>query len=428
MHQFGTSSANEFGAASAISLTGTAVDRAPGVVHRLSLAFVWLAIASGALVFAEPAPVDLLMAGLIILLPVVALAPIRTSLLLYFAIWLIIAAGGFIASTQGYEIATPTKHTVITLFLSAGAFVMANFVAHRPVSHTKLILNAQLIAATLAAVAGVIGYLGLAPGAYELFTKFGRASGTFKDPNVFGPFIGFAAVYALYLCLNAQRRQLALPFAMLGFLVLGLFLSFSRGAWISFALSVVVFGYLQLVTSRSIDERMKLISLAVIALIAVGLALAVALQFEKTATLLQERASLSQSYDTGHDGRFDGQLKAARLLLDYPLGIGAGQFQDNYHHEDVHNVYLSMFLNAGWLGGIFYLIGVLAPLVLGLQLAFARTELQGIVHVIFAAYIGNVCEGIIIDTDHWRHFYLLLALLMGLWAGSRPRKSAIGCG
>ena len=32
--------------------------------------------------------------------------------------------------------------------------------------------------------------------------------------------------------------------------------------------------------------------------------------------------------------------------------IDSVQFGSQFHHEDVHNVYLSMFLNAGWLGGI----------------------------------------------------------------------------
>ena len=32
----------------------------------------------------------------------------------------------------------------------------------------------------------------------------------------------------------------------------------------------------------------------------------------------------------------------------------------------------------------------------------------------FAAFAGNVVEGVVIDTDHWRHVYVLLALLWGM--------------
>ena len=39
--------------------------------HKLALALVWLTVASGAVVFTEPAPVDALTIGLVVLLPVV---------------------------------------------------------------------------------------------------------------------------------------------------------------------------------------------------------------------------------------------------------------------------------------------------------------------------------------------------------------------
>jgi hypothetical protein len=32
----------------------------------------------------------------------------------------------------------------------------------------------------------------------------------------------------------------------------------------------------------------------------------------------------------------------------------------------------------------------------------------------FAAFIGQVAIGFVIDSDHWRHFYLLLGLIWGL--------------
>jgi hypothetical protein len=41
----------------------------------------------------------------------------------------------------------------------------------------------------VAALAGSIGYFELIPGAHEMMTRYGRATGLFKDPNVFGPFL-----------------------------------------------------------------------------------------------------------------------------------------------------------------------------------------------------------------------------------------------
>ncbi len=46
-----------------------------------------------------------------------------------------------------------------------------------------------ILAALIAAVCGIAGYFRLFPRAFDLFTLYGRAKGTFNDPNVFGPFL-----------------------------------------------------------------------------------------------------------------------------------------------------------------------------------------------------------------------------------------------
>ena len=50
-----------------------------------------------------------------------------------------------------------------------------------------------MIAATL----GVAGYFNLVPGGHDLLTLYGRARGTFKDPNVLGAFLILPALFAL---------------------------------------------------------------------------------------------------------------------------------------------------------------------------------------------------------------------------------------
>ncbi len=50
--------------------------------------------------------------------------------------------------------------------------------------------RAYLLAALLATVAGYIGFFHLLPGA-DIFLDGVRVSATFKDPNVYGPFLIF---------------------------------------------------------------------------------------------------------------------------------------------------------------------------------------------------------------------------------------------
>jgi hypothetical protein len=38
---------------------------------------------------------------------------------------------------------------------------------------------------------------------------------------------------------------------------------------------------------------------------------------------------------------------------------------------------------------------------------------------VFSAYLGTVGEAFIIDTDHWRHFWLMLGLMWGLFVAAQ---------
>ena len=154
---------------------------------------------------------------------------------------------------------------------------------------------------------------------------------------------------------------------MLLILGLAVLLSFSRGAWVNLGVAVAIYGVLHLLTARRNRVRLKFAALTVAAMAAVAAVVVVALQFDEVADLLEERAALTQSYDEGPEGRFGGQQKAAGLILEHPLGIGAQQFVPQYHHEEPHNVYLAMFLNAGWLGGLVFLGLVGSTTVLGLR-------------------------------------------------------------
>jgi hypothetical protein len=380
---------------------------------RLALVYVWITIASIGIVFSEPAPFDALMCGAIVLLPVMGMAPFTRGLSLYVLLWAAIVAGSYIAATQASVIGEPATHTTITLYLALSSVVMAAFVAARPEPHIRLIMSAYMVAAVIAAVAGLIGYFGLF-GTYDLFTEFGRARGTFKDPNVMGAFLAPAVLYAFNMLLTARAGRALLWALPLPLLLLATLLTFSRGAWINMVLSLGAYAFFIFATSPTNLRRLKLlVCIALAGAVAVGI-LAAAQTMPKVAELMGERATFEQSYDVGPEGRFGGQRKAVGLIASHPLGIGALEFSRSYHPEDVHEVYLSMFLNGGWVGGTFYLALVLITLLLGLRVVIQDRSGSGLSSVLFAAFIGMALEGIVIDTDHWRHFYLLMAMIWGM--------------
>ena len=310
-------------------------------------------------------------------------------------------------------------HAFITLYLSFASVVIAGFVLQKPVEHTRLMMNAYLVAAVIATVAALIGYFGIVPQLQELFTGFGRARGTFKDPNVYGPFLVPAMLYALHLALNLPLRRAVLPIVMLLFLTFAIFLSFSRGAWFNAVVAVAVYIYFSLVFARSNRQRIKMMLLGTVALASAAGIMAIAAQFDGIGDLLSDRAALTQSYDVGPQGRFGGHEKAKGLILENPLGLGALVFATDYHHEDVHNVYLTLFLSAGWAGGFAFFAIVWMTALLGLRHAMQKTATQSLFLIAYAAFLGNALEGFVIDIDHWRHFYLEMGIVWGLMVADR---------
>jgi O-antigen ligase len=404
--------------------TGTAARGGPvPALAPLARSVMFLAISISGVVFSEPAPVDLVMLALVVLLPLAGLTRLAPGMLLQFLVWLGCGAGALIAASLSREVGESTVHTAVSFYLYIAFLLVAAFVAQSPRRHGELVLNAWVVAALAAAVAGLAGYFHLVPGAHELFTRYGRAAGTFKDPNVFSPFLVPPILYLAHRALGRTVRWPLLELGAMLVLVAALLLSFSRGAWICLAVAGLAYGFLRLVTERSVAARARLLGMALVGLAVAAGCLLVLSQNEQVATLLAERSALTHGYDVGPDGRFGGHEKAFSLVVANPLGIGAKQFALHHHPEDVHNVYLSMLLNAGWLGGLLYLAAVATTLVAGLA-HFARAQpTDGLLLVAYAAFLGHVVEGLVIDTDHWRHFYMLLALIWG-FIGARGRPAA----
>ena len=119
------------------------------------------------------------------------------------------------------------------------------------------------------------------------------------------------------------------------------------------------------------------------------------------------------------------------LALDHPLGIGPRQFGDIYF-EDPHNAFLNALVSGGWISGFCYAALMLTTLTIGLRFAFVATPWRRAYLIIYSAFAGVFLESLIIDSDHWRHFFLLLGALWGLMAasraylGRRPRPRTAG--
>ncbi|MEM1307332.1 MAG: O-antigen ligase family protein [Pseudomonadota bacterium] len=384
----------------------------------LASLMVGLALILSSFVLFEPAPVDAVLFGLIIALPLLAQTRPGPITGIICALWIAIVALGFIAAPLSSEFSNAIKHLVITLYLAVAAYVLAGFISAKPIERIALFMRAYTYGCLIAAGLALIGFFSLLPGAYDLFTNFGRAKGPFKDPNVLGAAIAPAFVWLTWKALTSPPRQATRALAGASFIGLAILLSFSRGAWASVVVSFAFLAIFLMAGATTPRKQIRLLAAVAATAILLPLTLMVALQFEAVQTLADIRFRLDQSYDSGPDGRFGGQAKAVDLILSNPFGIGVFEFTQ-YHPEEPHNVYLLQFLNGGWLGGAFYIMAIALTLAAGLTLAMRPGPLQVPQILMVSAFLGIVAEGFIIDTDHWRHFFIIQAGIVGLADGSR---------
>ena len=162
---------------------------------------------------------------------------------------------------------------------------------------------------------------------------------------------------------------------------------------------------------------MRILGLSGLSVFALAAAVVMLLSIPSVQLMFNERAHLINSYDVGAGGRFRLQELAVGAVLSYPDGMGPFGFATAQGLQQ-HNVYLQAFLVYGWVGGVSYIMLLLSTCYVGLRAAFVRTPWQPYLITGVAAFIGEMAEGFVIDTDHWRHFFLLLGIIWGAAAAT----------
>jgi O-antigen ligase len=337
------------------------------------------------------------------------------------AFWGLIVIGYGVGAMGALYLDKVQPAMTVTIYLVGTFLFFASFVYADAERRLGLLFWAYTAAACVAAGLGVGGYFQLLPGS-EMFLVFGRATGTFNDPNVFGPFLVAPVLFLAMKLSTAQRLRSLWMLLPLGLLTTGILLSFSRGAWGSLLLSAAVFVVLTLATSRSSQQAFRLIGFAALMALLLTIVVGVALSNPKVSELFEERAALTQDYDVDPEhGRFESQSRAFSMVLQKPWGVGPAQWAI-INNLDTHNVYLHVLVAGGFLSGLAFVAFVLTTMVRGWRAASVPGPHQGMLIVVYAALIGHFAEGVIIDIDNWRHLYLLLGMLWGATLAAEGRK------
>jgi hypothetical protein len=232
---------------------------------------------------------------------------------------------------------------------------------------------------------------------------------------------GVPALFALQSVVSDTLLKAFRNVIAFGIMSLAILLAFSRAAWGGLILTSAFMLLLMILTSRTNAQRSRIIIMAIVAIV-LGLALiAVLLSFDSIAEMFKQRASFDQSYDEGRFGRFGRHILGAEMALDLPFGIGPLQFH-RFFPEDTHNSYLNAFMSGGWLSGVCYPALVFTTVIMGFRHIFVRVPWQRAYLAVFSAFVGTVGESFVIDTDHWRHFWMMLGTMWGMIAAAQAYK------
>ncbi|MDF1635531.1 O-antigen ligase family protein [Mycoplana sp. MJR14] len=381
-------------------------------IGLIASSLVTLGVFLSGFVISEPAPYELFMVGLIGAWAILGLR-ISRSVAPLLALYLTFNVGGMLSLTVMQDMADGPMYVAVSLFLALSAVFFAAIIEAKP-QRLRLIFRAWVASALITALLGILGYFGAFPGA-EVFTLYDRAKGAFQDPNVFGPFLVAPALYLMHGLLVGRLARAPLNVAGLLVIALGLFLSFSRAAWALFLFSAAAMVFVMLLKERTGAFRLKILTLSIAAVGVMAVGLVVALQVPQVADLFSSRTQLVQDYDGGHLGRFDRHRLGFLMSMEHPLGIGPMVFSTIFP-EDEHNIWLKSLTSYGWLGFLCYLTLVLWTLWAGFRNLLLDRPWQPFLMIAYIAFVGHTAIGFVIDTDHWRHFYLIVGIIWGCFA------------
>ena len=383
--------------------------RAVAFRERILLVVLFVTVLASSVAFIEPSPHDVLM-GVLALTCIAAGVRIERKITMLIFLLLVWNIAGLISLLNVAGDIRAIQYSATSFYLAVAAILFACLFAQNTMPRLASMRTAYIASATVTALAGIAGYFHLFPGS-NLFEVNGRALGTFKDPNVFGPFLIWPT---LFMMTRMLAREISVRVLLvLGILLLGILLSFSRGAWINFGAAGAVNLALLFLTAPTPQVRLRLVGISAFGLCLLAGFLVVLLSFDSVREMFTARAQAFQYYDVGEGGRFKLQELALGALLDYPIGMGPFEFARIYGLQQ-HNVYLQAFMVYGWLGGVVYLLMLALTFLVGLRNAMVTTPWQPYLITAIAAFSGNVVEGGVIDTDHWRHYFLLLGMIWGL--------------
>ena len=310
----------------------------------------------------------------------------------------------------GFELLAKTFAIMIGLI---GAFVSMTWNRR----HFETFMKVYILSCVIASILGTVGFLLQT----ELLTWDGRAKGFIDDPNMYGSFLIPAVMFCIYFLFHRGVSKLLLA-AAIPIILLGITLSFSRIATVAVVLCLLAYTAFH---NRHRPQRLLAVIGGLVAVSALLLAIGSLASPEFSEKLL-DRLTFAKSYDLGEEGRYGRYLLVLPMILENPIGVGVLQLEKVFP-EPIHNIWLSSFVNYGWLAGFAWIALVISSVVVAIR-NYQRTQ-SDIPVVLLLSLLGIVMCASLHEGEHWRHLWLSYGLVWGLNTfniGSSAKPSAAG--
>ena len=363
----------------------------------------------------DPAPVDVAIAFLVAASLSAGSVPYRVPA------FAAVALTGFgVLSVQSMVNVTSLGHAlrfeVITLYVLGLVFWLSGMFDRS--EYVRIGMSMYVVAAALTGLAASLALFIHFPGSSVLTYGGARAKGFFKDPNVFGPFLVPAAAIVLE-DIGARRllpwgRNVLVAIFMSA--SVGTVLAYSRAGWLNYVVAITTVIAFQ--AARRGGWRRATASLSVLALCA-GIGVAV-LAYTGSLSFFQSRSHL-QAYD---QTRFATQTNAFDQATVHVLGHGPGQTELSLDYS-THSLYARAAYEQGILGLALVLVILGTTLFFGLSLARHDRSVQGVGSAaLVGSWLGLIANSVFIDTLHWRHLWVIAALIFSGYYATRDGSLA----
>ncbi len=369
------------------------------------VAFVLLGVVS-----TEPAPVDIVFATLMLVTVITGRVSPNVPAPIQIIIGLTVVVT-LLSTVNAVDTGRALQYQFVTFYLLALAVWLTWVFADA--NATRIAVVAYIGVATASSALVIMAlYAGLPGGSLFLYDA-SRGQGLFKDPNVYAAFLVPAAAIMLEEIgrprLLGQRRAVA----TLVFVVIaaGVVVGFSRAAWLNLTIASTV--VVTVGAFRRGGLRVALRSLT--GLLVAGAAGLGLLAVTGSLAFFQQRSQL-ESYD---QQRFGAQSTAFDLIGAHVFGHGPGQVERNLDIS-THSLYARAAFEQGMPGLILLLLLLAGTLYYAIVLVRRDADVHGIGSAaLLGSWVGLIANGTFIDAIHWRHLFVLAALI---WCGAMQQN------